>query len=117
MIRYDAIALFNDHVYKDVKGISQLHMRWGNQLEDAFQNGNAAHPLRNKLKGKTAYTEKFEANHSEVTRKLYRYVKQTIGNQSLFTFLAQTMNRKAEQMPELSGEQTKFNKNNVWTWF
>ena len=76
-------------------------MTCGNRLEDAFQNGNATHHLRDKRKGNTAYTDKIEANPPGVIRKLYRYAKQAIGIQSLFIFIAQTMNRKAEQIPEL----------------
>ena len=63
-------------------------MTCGNRFEDAFQNGNATHPLCDKRKGSTAYTKKIEANHPGVIHNLYRYAQQTIGNQSSFIFIA-----------------------------
>ena len=85
-----------------MKGITKLDLRWGNQLKDAYKNGNANRLLSNKRRGRTAYTDKFEANHPGMICKLYRYAESAIGNQSSFTYLDQTMNLKADTMSEIS---------------
>ena len=85
-------------------------------MKDGYENGNATRLLNNKRTCRTAYIVKFEANHPGVIRKLYCYAESSIGNQSSFTYLAQTMNLKADTMSEIS-EPTKFNKKRFWRWF
>ena len=69
-----------DHGYRAVKGISNLNRCWRKRMDEAYKSGAEKHPLRSKHKGTTSYTDKFEAQHPGVIRKLFRYAQRAIGN-------------------------------------
>ena len=104
-----------DHGYKCVKGISNLEKTWGKRLVAAYQSGSDTNPLANRIKGRVAYVDKFNAEHGiGSVRRLYRYAEKTVGAQANYEELAKVMNEKAAV--DGMGE-TKFKAHNVRAWF
>ena len=119
VLGYCAEVLFYDHGYKGVRGSSSLDSRWGNRLEEAYENGSNTRPLKNKKKGSVSLVDKIEQVEPGLVRKHFRYAQSTVGNQASFPVLSRVMTLKAQAEGKTlpGGRPIKYTSVTLYCWF
>lgn len=92
VLKHAATIVMYDHGYEKVKGVNELKKKWWPRVIEYFKTGIGGAPLKNKSKGRKAYSDKIEAQYPSYIHKLYRKAEEKLGWQASFAAMARKIN-------------------------